>query len=224
MSYIQTRNLTVGEALSGTFEELGYIKRPIAVYFGIFAALSAFELAAENFFPGANVLIPILMTVLYFFAQYRLYQLLLDHHGLLEDDSLRIASFFGMALVIGIALGFASNFLLLPAIILGARWIIAPTYLVAGHGKGVFTAMGESWDTTSGSTLALSLAYFAIWFVWLFILGAAGNAEESLDLPSASNPLVAITMHLLPVTLMGLSVAAYRILNETEETLTNVFE
>lgn len=223
MSFTQGKTITVGEALSGTFEALATAKREIGLYFLMFAGLSALQMAAGNYFDLLTPIIALVTFVLYFYAQNRLYQVMLSRSGVTVHPGLRTFRFLGMALVIGIALSFASNIFIIPAIILGAKWIMAPSVLVANTKSGIFSAMGESWTASDGSTLQLSLAFMAVFLIWGALIVAMGAFTEAADLAAGYNFFTALTIYVLPIMMMGLSVAAFRKLNGGVDEIADVF-
>ena len=105
----------------------------------------------------------------YFVGQYLLYRTMLRRAGH-PASGLRIFRFVGMAILIGFSVLFASYLFLIPGIVVGARWIATPCYLVATD-KGVFASLGESWSATKGNTLPLSLAFTAMVLIFSALLG-----------------------------------------------------
>lgn len=223
MNYTQKPVISFDSLLTGTFAELSQIKREIGFYFLFFAGLGAVQWLVESYAIGLRGFVSIFAFFAYFYAQYRLYQASLSSYGALPHDRVRVFSFLGMALLIGAGLAFASNFLVIPAIILGGKWIMAPTFLVA-RDRAVLSSIGDSWDASSGNTLALSLAYGLIFFGWLVLIGLGDSLSDALNLPSGYNAVSGLILHILPILLMGMSVTAYRQLANPADTLANVFE
>jgi hypothetical protein len=221
MAFVETDKLAAGELITGAFGELAQNRREILIYLGVFLLVDI----ASSVVPKSVVVITgptgLLASGGYFLGQYLLYRAMLRRAGH-TAGGIRIFRFVGMAIVIGFGLLFASYLFLIPAIVIAARWIAAPCYLVATD-RGVFASLGESWSASSGSTLALSLAFTAmvlIFFALLVAFTAAGAAIKGLLGPALS---FGFTAHLLPLLLMGLSVAAYRRLNEEGVELAAVF-
>jgi len=229
MAYYQHRVVGIGSLLSGTFSELTKIKRPLALYFGGFFALGVLEdlIWLSGFWIAAGAFFA------YFFAQYYLYRELLHANGISTDNRTKIFSFFFSALIIGLAMNFASSLFLIPAILLAAKWLMTPASIVAEEGN-LFDAMGESWRASENNLVNLSIAFSLVCLIWfaaaipVFVL--AGLYEWLLSNVDASpnsedlNAVAWLALHLLPVLLMGLSVSAYRALSKDEESLVAVFE
>lgn len=229
MAYYQDRRVGVGELLTGTFQGLASIKRELAIYFAAFLVAGLIA----DFLEVLRGPINIATTIGYFAGQYYLYRAVLRQAGIIYDDAFKGFSFFLMAMILGVALYFSLIFFVVPAILLGAKWIMAPTYLVAEKGN-LFDAIGASWRASSKNLLPLAMAFIVIWLIWLGlqglfggVSGASDTAAQGAGLNYSSNSLNAfgwIISHLLPVMLMGLSVSAYRALSESQNSLVAVFE
>ena len=219
-AYADKQPLAVGPLLTGTFHELVSIRGPLLLYLGVFVGLGLIgRLGAP-----LGGLITLVGLAGYFLGQYLLYRALLRHAGLMvEDGPIRVFRFFGMALVLGMAIYLASAFFVIPGLILAAKWVMAPAYLVAGS-RGTFESIGDSWRASSGNTLALVVAFGLLGIAYLFLVGMAGafGALSGLD-QVADNLSVQLALHCLPLLLMGLSVTAYRTLNDEPERLAEVF-
>lgn len=223
MSFLESKTLSAGELIGAAFEELARSRREVLIYLGAFLLADIAGGLASIAVPGIDGVIGLILFGGYFVAQYLLYRIMLRRAGHPVDGRMRIFRFVGMAIVIAFALLFASNLFLIPAIIVAARWIAAPCYLVATD-KGVFASIGESWSVTSGNTLPLSLAFTAMvltFGVVAGVLGAVGAAFEGLlGIERLSFGFVG---HFLPLLLLGLSVATYRRLNDEGVELAAVF-
>lgn len=222
MVYNEPRQANIGDFLGGAFLELGLIKREIGLYFAGFGFLGLLGYAAKSQTVGLGGLIGLAGFVAYWVAHYWLFQQLMKRHGIVEDDRFRVFQLFFMALLIGIAAGFATNFLVIPGVILMAKWIMAPAFLVA-RDRSLFQAMGDSWRASDGSTLQLSLAVFVILFGWLIAYGAVSGLAGALGRNSPLTVLTGLALHILPIVMMGLSVAVYRILTEPTSEVADVF-
>ncbi|MCK0128624.1 hypothetical protein [Erythrobacter sp. F6033] len=227
MAYVPNRTATTGELISGTFDVLGASRREIAMYLAVFAAIGL--LLAVDMVEG---LVSTLSFLLYFPAQYWLCRQMLARAGLTHDDQYRVFSFFGMAIILGMAIMIGFNFFWIPGILLGAKWIMAPCYLVAGK-SNLFDAIGDAWRKSDGSTFSLSLAYTAIgvigiiafWGVIVVATFTGSTVFQGSDM--VNNPLagvfLSISLNIIPIMMMALSVATYRVLSEEMEDLTEVF-
>lgn len=227
MAFIQQRRVETGQLISGTFHELGGSAKAVAIYFAVFLGLGILaDLVAVT-----RPIIAVLATLIYFAAQYFLYRELLEKAGIVYDRRAKVFSFFIMAILLGIPLNLAFTLLVIPGILLAAKWIMAPTYLVAEE-LNLFEAIGASWRASSNNLVSLSLAFTVIGLIWLAIyflmigagqlwiwaIGIDSQARDQLD------GFGWVGMHALPVLLMGLSVSAYRSLSDNSDSLAAVFE
>ena len=222
MAFLETGELSVGELITASFAELTANRREIAIYLGAFLLVDV----AGALIPGSRAWLGsggLLMLGGYFVGQYLLYRTMLRRAGHAGAESgFHIFRFVGMALMIGIALLFAANLFLIPAIVLAARWIAAPCYVVAAD-KGAIAAIGESWSVTNGNTLSLSLAFTALALVFFALFVGFAAVESVAQTVLGTRLGFGLAMHVLPLLLMGLSVAAYRRLNHEGKDLAAVF-
>jgi hypothetical protein len=220
---LNTTKLTPGELITAAFAELKESRREVLIYLGGFLFL---EIAAATA-PGPLRIVGgaggLVAFGAYFVGQYLLYRLMLRRAGFVSTDGrMRIFRFIALAIVIGFALMFAVYLFVIPAIILAARWITAPCVLVASE-RGLFDTLGDSWKATSGNTLPLSLAFTAMFLIFMVLSVAISTLEAALDGMAGSNVTISIGYHFLPLLLMGLSVATYRRLEGADRSLAEVF-
>ncbi len=227
MAYVQQRTATTGELVSDTFDVLGASRREIAIYLAAFGAIGL--LLAVDVLEG---FLSTISFLIYFPAQYWLCRQMLTRAGLTHDDRFRVFSFFGMAIILGLAIMVGFNVFWIPGILLGAKWVMAPCYLVAGKGN-LFDAIGEAWRASDGNTLSMSLAYTAIgvigivvfWGVIVVATLTGSTFFESNDM--VGNPIAGLffsfSLNVVPIMMMALSIAAYRLLSDEMEDLTEVF-
>lgn len=233
MAYIQDRRVTTGELINGTFKEIAAIKRPLAMYFGFFFVAGLVGAVSSIL----SVLATIPLIIAYFTGQYLLYRSMLTKApslaSLNSGDAAKVIGFCLMAVLLAIPLNFAFAFLFVPGILLGAKWVMAPSFLAA-EDCNLIEAIGASWRASSGNLTALALAFTVMWFIWFGMVGVlsvlTGGFEavfdsaagiSSLGVESSTSSLV---MHALPVLLMGLSVTAYKSLTDQSESLVAIFE
>lgn len=227
MGYVQTRTATTGELIGGTFGVLAESRREIGLYLLVFAGLGlllSVDLVA-GFVSAASFL-------LYFPAQFWLGRKMLMRAGLKHDDRFRVFSLFAMAVILGFAIMVGFNFFWIPGIVLGAKWVMAPSYLVAGEGN-LFDAIGQAWRTSDGNTVSLSLAYTAIGVIgllafWAVIIAASLTGTVIAETGNfVSGPVgglfFSVSINVMAIMMMALSVAAYRLLSGQMEDLTEVF-
>jgi len=214
----QNRQASLRDLLGGTLRELRGAMRELALYVCAVTALSLLPIADFAF----GWVISLGVIAGYFVAQYWLYQVMLRRAGLLVDSGRRIASFAFMAAILIWPIAFGINVLVIGGIVLVARWIMAPAFLVA-RPINLFEAIGASWRASDGNTLALSLAFSAVFVIWLTAFGLLGSLWNFDSWGAQTPPPFWVLMNILPLLLMGLSVTAFRQLSDDGETLGEVF-
>jgi hypothetical protein len=164
-----------------------------------------------------------LVGLLFYFAgQYWLFRSLLKARRLLQTQRIHFLAFVGLAalLIFPIMLGLAA--LLLPGLFLVSRWIAAPAFIVA-RGEGVFAAVGASWAAVGGRTVRVMGAIVVLALIVVAISGVLEGIGRALGGAGASNALDLVGAHLLPLVLLGLSVAAYQLLGPEDTMIEDVF-
>ncbi|MEZ5694599.1 MAG: hypothetical protein R3D99_12375 [Altererythrobacter sp.] len=222
MSYIQTRRADVGQLLSGTFIELGQVKRELGLYFGGFALLGLLAEFAPKLVFVTGWLVWLGGIVAYWVGNYFLYQVMLRNSGALQHDGVRVFQFFFMAMLIGIAVLFGANFLVIPGVLLGAKWVMAPSYLVA-RDRNLLNAMGDAWSASDGNTMSLSAAFVILFLIWIAAFTLLNGVGEAIQGGIGVSVLGSLGFHILPILLMGLSVTAYKQLSEEADSYVDVF-
>lgn len=220
MAYIQDKQVTIGRLLTDTFAELASIPRELAVYFAVFAGAA---LVAE-FVSATYVLIAVAAFFGYFVGQYYLYRALLDRAGVAGAPFSKVLGLFGMALILIFPIMIGFNLFYIPGLLLAAKWVMAPSFLVA-EDRDLFKALSDSWQASNNNLVALSLSFAILVTAWS--VGFIPVFALSTALPGTGfgfGWMVWAYMHVLPVLLMGLSVAAYRALADDDNSLVAVFE
>ena len=223
MAFVQNRTVRVSELLSGTFAELSESRKEVGIY--LLAFLIAGMVIDLSGPLGSILSLPIFIG--YFVAQYYLYRAILSRGGVSPDEKFKIFSFFFMAIILGFPIYFGLSLLLVPGLLLGGKWLMAPSFLVAEK-TTLFEAIGASWHASSQNLLPLSVAFMLIggmWFAAIAVFGGAFSAIfGSLPFSGLSSALVSLGVHTLPLMLMGLSITAYKALREPDASLAAVFE
>jgi hypothetical protein len=223
MSFLEPKRVSAGELIGGAFGELAENRREVLIYLGAFGVVALASFPVARAVPPLAGLASLALFVGYFLAQYLLYRTLLRRAGqVIVDDRIRIFRFMAMAVVIGLVVGFASSLFLIPGILIAARWIMAPCYLVITN-RGLFAALGDSWSASKGNTLSLSLAFTALFLIFMVLSTVLGSVDGILPDALGPNPLAGLGFHFLPLLLMGLSVTAFRRLNGEGHELSAVF-
>ncbi|WP_271077628.1 hypothetical protein [Aurantiacibacter sp. MUD61] len=217
MAFLQEKRANVADLLGGTFRELGAIRRELAIYFVIFAALTLLPVNRI----GLGLLFTLALFVGYFVGQYMLYQAMLRKAGMLHDSGWRIIEFGVMAVLLAIPISIGLNLFVIPGLILIGKWIMAPTFLVARR-QNLIEAIGDSWRASDNNTVHLTLAATLVCTVWIIAFAVLAALADFTGAYFADD-LVWLWMHVLPVLLAGLSMAAYKQLSDETAALYEVF-
>ncbi len=97
------------------------------------------------------------------FAQYAVLRTLLRDAGYDPDNS-NFPAFLGLEILLLLGIVFGLMALLVPALIMMARWSLARQILLV-EGTSVSSAIGQSWDRTSGNTIPLLLCFLPVFLL-----------------------------------------------------------
>jgi hypothetical protein len=212
------RELELRILLTRSFANLWLIRMQVLGYLGIFTAI-AFVLPLAGLEPGGGGL------VAYLVGQYWLYHSLLKARGLLETTRYHYFAFVGLALALILPILFGLAAFALPGLFLVARWIAAPTYVVA-DGRGAFAAAGASWAAVRGHTGKLALAVVIMGLIVSaigLVIGLVDGQVANLAAYRDAKPIDLIEVHFLPLLLLGLSTATYEMLGPQVSVIEEVF-
>lgn len=218
MSFIQEKRVTTGELMGGAFRHLAGVRKELLIYFIVFSAVTFLPLYDFSF----GWVFMILGGILYFVAQYLLYRAMLRNAGLAHDGGFRVLQFIVMAVVLSIPISIGFNLFWIPGLLLMAKWIMAPAFLVA-QTHNPFKAMGQSWNASEFNTLHLTLASGLMCIIWFISFVALMLIWDLAGTTSDEISGFFLWMHILPVLLGGLSVSAYQLLSDDTSSLTEVF-
>ncbi|TCM22373.1 glycerophosphoryl diester phosphodiesterase family protein [Novosphingobium sp. PhB165] len=145
---------TVGDIFTKTFAVFVANWRATVIYAVFVALLTSglqFGLARNGGYPfsGAGLAATIAATLLSNIAGYVLVWHILDHldFATTSFSGGRYFPYLGATIVMGIASCFGMLLLIVPGLLLMARWSAALP-LITARGTGVFDAMAESWEMT----------------------------------------------------------------------------
>lgn len=229
----QLRKVGVGELVGGTFEQISAHRRTLGIYLAVFIPLTA----AANFGDTAfgllrepdgdllsaragfnNGLLGLLATLASVAGQYLVFERMLGAPANGTGRGARIVAFIGLAIVTFLGVILAALFFLLPALFVGARWLMSPAFFL-GEGRGMFDALTASWRQTRGNTLPVALTLFLALLGFAALTSLLGWAKGLLGTAIAD----AIAGEIWAVMLIGLSVATYRALVSPAGELAEVF-
>jgi len=128
---------------------------------------------------GANGLI-LLTSVVNFFLQYWLTRALLADLGFEVPQRSRLLAFLGVSMVTGFGISLGLLLLVIPGLVLIARWSIALPLLLSSD-AGVFASIEQSWRQTRGyvwpiiaSFLIIYVPGLALYFGGVWLVSTSG--------------------------------------------------
>lgn len=133
-------------------------------------------------------------------------------------------TYLGILILSGLAYSLGLLLLVVPGLILWARW--SPVYGYAlGDGRGVIEAMGESWEATRGHTLPILLALllpFALPICVAIVMLAARDEVQRVPLVTAifTNGLI----YLGAAVGIAVGLAVFSLLARQDSEVAEVFE
>ena len=152
--------------------------------------------------------------------QYRLFATMLDR----PIDSGKYAAFIGLAILTFLGVGLATLLLIVPGIIVGARWLMSPAIFTA-EGTGVTEAMKQSWARTKGNTKPVIFAVLLFILVVIVASSILGVLSGFISfVPLLPDLLNAVVGEVVTVVLIAMSVALYNLIGGSREELQSVFE
>jgi membrane-anchored glycerophosphoryl diester phosphodiesterase (GDPDase) len=108
------------------------------------------------------------------FFSYQLLKTMIERTGLRSrGDGDVFLTYFGLAVLYGLAVAAGLILLVIPALFLISRWCLAQPLVVA-RGDGVTRAFGESWQRTSGNEFPIIMVVLLFVVVPMGISIAAG--------------------------------------------------
>jgi hypothetical protein len=145
---------------------------------------------ADALFPGATLATMTISGLAGFVVYYFVLERVLLAEGLMEPGGeRRLASLLGASITSGIGITLGLIFLVVPGLILMARWSIMGACIIA-NGKNADAGLGESWAATAnsqGSLTAVVLIFFVVQIAAGVGVGLAlGSFGEELVLPGLS--------------------------------------
>lgn len=206
------RKLNIGMIIDGTVDVVTNNVVPGLIFIVIFAGIGILTDFLSQGAPIRAALFSIIVALATIFGVYFLVQTMLRNAGLLSDlgGSPRLLGFFGLGILIGLAEGLGFILFIIPGLILMARWSIATVMFIAER-KGITESMGDSWEKTRGSEMAiiLSVIVLMILFVGVSVVASLYAAQIGF----VGNVVSRIASAAGNVVSTGLGVAVYGLLS-----------
>lgn len=235
------RDATLANLLSETLEQVQEHARLIGVYLAILVPVSTvagvfgadpsgpfnfgfgFQLTSDLFSQGLVALaFGLIAFVLSIALTYWLYAGMV--RGTMAMDFDRFWPYLGIYILSSIAIAFGLLLVLVPGIILAVRWCPILPLVVRGQTPAMDT-FGESWKMTSGAGWSIFGAIIVLGIAMIVVSGVIVGGSVF----GGSNSLIASAMEALAehgstAVFAAFAVGAYRLLQDDEDELTEIFE
>ncbi|MEO5705713.1 MAG: hypothetical protein ABIT10_09575 [Alteraurantiacibacter sp.] len=222
--------ITFSQIQGGTTARLEANRKDVMTYLAIFipataiasyldTSLGLISSSGDQLIQRQNGPIGLLVLIASVIFQCRLFAAMLGK----PDDSGRYLGFIGLAILSALGVGFSAILLIVPGLIVGARWLMSPAIFV-GEGLGVTDALSASWQRTKGNTAPVVWAVLALFGVLIVLSIVAGVLIGLLSfIPFLAELVDAVAGEVFTVVLVAMSVSVYGLLSGHREELQNVF-
>lgn len=202
MATAPARELKIGAIIDKSFAVIERAAAPSLIFLvsltlvdGIIAYFTA------TMSPVAQLAVTPLRVVIGVFFSYQLLKAMIERTGLRSRGEGDVfLTYFGLAVLYGLAVALGLILLVLPALFLISRWCLAQPLVVA-RGDGVMKAFGESWQRTSGNEFPIIVVVLLFVIVPIVISVVAGVMLPKDNLVGIAVAQLATTVS----TLLGLA-------------------
>jgi hypothetical protein len=207
MASVAARGLRIGTIIETTLGVLERNALPVLAYLAVVTALNGavtwYSLGVAT--PAAQLTLTLVSSLLGIVAAYFLLQALLRRAGL-GGRREAFYPFLGLSLVHTLGFLFGLLLLVLPGLLILARWSIAQPLILVRPGP-VLKTLGESWEETRGNEFSILVAGLALMLPMFVVMIASMALFEGTD------PIRLWATQLagaaISATTCGLSVALY---------------
>lgn len=175
MATAPARELRIGAIIDKSFAVIERTVGPALMFVVALAVVDgAIAYFTANMSPLAKLAVTPLTVVIGVFFSYQLLKTMIERTGLRSrGDGDVFLTYFGLAVLYGLAVAAGLILLVIPALFLISRWCLAQPFVVA-RGDGVMKAFGESWQRTSGNEFPIIMVVLLFVVVPMGISIAAG--------------------------------------------------
>lgn len=208
------QEINFGVIVSSTLKVIQDNAVPVALFMG---GLVALGVLADMNGSGLQIVVSIASII----ATYLLVETFMKQSGQLSENATRrFLPYVGLSILTGLGTGLALLLLIIPGLIVAARWSLAGPLLI-GRGELVMEAMSKSWDMTKPYVLPIIGAglLIAAVFIGLIILSAVVLEETSLFALITAG----IGANGVSVATAALGVALLGLIDPGRDELTDVF-
>lgn len=175
MATLPTRELKIGAIIDKTLGVVEHSMAPSLIYLVAITAISSAigYFTVEMTAPTQQAVIGLVKFAVGVIAAYLLLEAMVRKTGLRSREGEAVFfPYLGLSIVyaLGVMVGFI--LLIIPGLLIMARWSIAQPILVA-RGEGAMAALGESWERTRGNEFPILVAAVALIIVLIAVVIAS---------------------------------------------------
>lgn len=154
--------------------------------------------------------------------QYWLTRSLLDELGFELSPKSRILAFVGLGIVAGLGILLGLVLLVIPGLVLVARWSIA-TPLLLGSDRGIFASLEQSWRQTSGFTWPILTSFLVIYLPGVAVAAVGFALMETASVAYGAVLVANLVLNASLIAGWHASVAIFTLINASPR-VAEVFE
>jgi hypothetical protein len=217
MVMLTPRGLKIGTVIDKTLGVIEHNIPPVLVFAVVLTAVTS---GMKYFALGKTAALDLLAVVLIgvavgIVAGYALLEAMVRRTGLRgESHGDTFLPFVGLSILatIGVGLGFIA--VIIPGLVIMARWSIAQPLLLV-RGGGVMKALSDSWERTSGAEFQYLVALFALMLPLIAVMIACSVMFDPADLVGIA--IAQLASAVMSVISAAMAVAMYGLLVGNEE-------
>ena len=183
MASLAPRQLKIGTIIDKTLGVIEHNTRTVLLYVLVLSAINAAitYFSVTELGPTQQMGVEVVKFAIGISAAYVLLEAMLSKTGLRARTAGDVFfPYLGLSIVYGLGVMVGFILVILPGLLIMARWIIAQPMLVA-RGGGIMASLGESWERTRGSEFQIIAAALALLVLLIAVIIAAGALFEQAD-------------------------------------------
>jgi hypothetical protein len=241
-----SENLTVGEVINGSISTVSANWVAAIIFVAVLTALgTALDWGLTQYASGALAQLGasdqflgylgvgaglggILFFIISIIGQYLLWESFLQRGNyIFRQGHRRFLAFIGQAILISFGIAIGLIFLIVPGLIISARWSMAQAFLIA-EDQGVIESMGSSWDAVLGHTTPIALSVLIVGILGFGIAMLVGvnafSLTEAGEISLVGSLVTQFVSQLSALFNAALGVFLFGRLRGSSEMLSGVFE
>lgn len=152
------KGINVGSIVARTLDVIKANAQPVMIFMGVLVLIGSLADYGMLSDPLLGSLLQLVVVVVGIIAIYQLFESFLQQQGLyIQHGPRRYLPYLGMSMLTGLGTVIGLVFLIIPGLILAARWSLSGALLV-GRGELVTDAMSKSWELTRPHVVPIIIA------------------------------------------------------------------